>query len=143
MITFLDWNDEKMSIGIETIDIQHKELLKIINQLSTSIHTNSQKKDILVIINELINYADYHFKTEEELFDRLNFDEKDSHKKEHSYFIQKFIDIKNNISSDEFYLNKNAIEIANDVFNYLINWFLNHIAGTDREYIELFKKNGL
>jgi hemerythrin len=46
---YLHWNDETMSIGIELIDEQHKELLKIINQLSTTIHENSQKIDIIMI----------------------------------------------------------------------------------------------
>ena len=39
------WNDKTMSLGIPLIDEQHKELLNIINQLSTSIYSNTQKKD--------------------------------------------------------------------------------------------------
>ena len=62
---FIKWNNETMGIGIMLIDNQHKELLKIINKLSSSIYNNSQQRDILEIIDELIHYADYHFSTEE------------------------------------------------------------------------------
>mgnify|MGYP000214471527 CR=1 FL=1 len=138
---FLQWNDEKMSIGIILIDDQHKELLRIINQLSTSISEQSQRRDVLMIVDELINYADYHFTTEEELFDKFNYSETEIHKKEHQEFVNKFISMKEKISNDESFLRKNAIEIAQDVFNYIINWFLAHIAGSDRKYIDLFKEN--
>ena len=55
------WNDKTMSLGIPLIDEQHKELLNIINQLSTSVYSNTQKKDIFMIINKLIDYANFHF----------------------------------------------------------------------------------
>jgi len=140
---FLEWNDETMGVGIKLIDNQHKELLKIINQLSTSIYKNSQRKELVIIIDELIEYAKYHFSTEESLFDIYNYNEKLVHKKEHTLFVIKFIDIKDKILNSELYLMRNAVEIAEDVFTYIIKWFLNHVAGKDRKYIELFRENGI
>jgi len=140
---YLEWNDNKMSIGIKLIDEQHKELLKIINKLSTSINENSQRKDILIIVNELIGYASYHFTVEEELFNKFNYKDSEEHKKEHSLFVKKFRSIKNKISNDKVYLKKSAIEISGEVFQYIVDWFLNHVVGSDKKYVELFKKNGI
>jgi len=140
---FLQWDDEKMSLGIKLIDDQHKELLKIINKLSTSISEYSQTEDVLNIINELIDYANYHFGTEEKLFDRFHYNEMEIHKKEHEKFINKFTAIKNKITNDKIYLMKNAIEIAQETFAYILKWFITHISGTDRKYIDLFKGNGI
>jgi hemerythrin-like metal-binding protein len=140
-MNFIKWNDETMSIGIMLIDNQHKELLKIINKLSSSIHNNSQRIDILEILDELINYADYHFSTEEELFDKFDYEENEAHKKEHSLFVEEFTELRNKITQDKIYMNKSAIEISERVFNYIVKWFLNHVVGSDRKFVELFKEN--
>lgn len=140
---FMHWNDEKMAIGIKLIDDQHKEFLKIINKLSTSIHRHSQKKDIVTIVEELINYATYHFKIEEELFEKFQFEEMDNHKKEHDLFTSKFLELKDRVSNDELYLKKHAIDIASDTFQFIINWFLEHIVGSDKKYAQLLKDNGI
>ena len=142
-MNFLKWNQETMGTGVKLIDNQHKDLLKIINKLSTSINNKSQKKDILSIINEFINYADYHFSTEENLFDKFDYCESDSHKKEHSFFLNEFIKLKNEISGDKAYKNKTAIEISEQLFQYIINWFLTHVVGSDKKFVMLFKENGI
>ena len=140
---FIEWNNKTMSIGIKLIDDQHKALLKIINQLSTTINENSQRSCIVIIIDELIDYSAYHFTTEEKLFDKFDYDESHNHKKEHDLFVKKFIEIKSKIPNEDFYLMRSAIEIADDVFKYIIDWFLDHVVGSDRKYVELFKKNSI
>jgi len=139
----LKWNNEKMSVGIKLIDAQHQELLKIINQLTTSIEENSQKKDILIIIDELIKFAGYHFLTEEKLFDEFNYEETEVHKNEHKEFSTKFIKMRNKLLEDELYKSKSAVIIAEEVFNYIINWFIHHVTGSDKKYVKLFKEYGI
>ena len=34
-------------------------------------------------------------------------------------------------------------DISNELHEYLSQWLVNHIQGTDRQYIDCFKKNGL
>jgi len=140
---YIDWNDSEMSIGIKLIDDQHKKLLKIINQLATSINEHSQRRDVLLIVDDLINYSDYHFTTEEKLFDKFDYDENEIHKKEHTGFVNKFISIRNRISKDQIYFKRSSIEIASDIFTYIVNWFIDHVLGSDRKYVELFKEKGL
>ncbi len=142
-MNMLDWNDDKMSLGIKLIDEQHKELLNIINLLANSITNNSQKKDILTIVDKLIDYADYHFDVEKELFDKFNYEEKDHHINEHNSFAKKFSDLKVEIIHDEYYTNKSPIDIAEEVFNFLIDWLLNHILYEDRKFVDLFKEKGI
>ena len=139
----IEWNNEKMSIGIKLIDDEHKVLLGIINQLSTSITEQSQKNDILIIINKLMDYASHHFKTEERLFEKFDYIEADIHLKEHSAFSEKFIEIKHKFEIDSLYLRRNSIEIAEDIFTYIIVWFLKHVNGSDRKYVKLFQDHGI
>lgn len=139
----LEWNDKKMALGIEEIDNQHKEFLKIINQLSTSIEQNSQKKDILIILDALIDYAHMHFQKEEELFSKFNYIHKDEHKDEHEAFNDKFLSLKKSLENNTEYKNKSAIYLSQEMYVYVTRWFIEHVTGTDRKYVELFKENGL
>ncbi len=70
-----------MSLGINLIDKQHKELLNIINLLASSINESSLKKDLIYIIDKLIDYAYFHFTTEEEVFDKVSYKDSKEHKK--------------------------------------------------------------
>ena len=141
-MNMLDWNDDKMSLGIKLIDEQHKELINIINLLAHSITNNSQKEDILTIVDKLIDYSSYHFDVEEKLLAKFNYEEKDYHIKEHKGFTKKFSDLKVDIINDKYYTNKSPIDIAEEVFDFLTDWLLNHILHDDRKFVDLFKEKG-
>jgi hemerythrin-like metal-binding protein len=138
-----EWNDNKMSLGIKLIDEQHKELLNIINLLANSISNSSQKEDILDIVDKLIDYASYHFKTEEELFDKFNYTQRKHHTNEHNDFAKKFIDLRAEVIDGEYYKEESPINIAEDMFDFLTYWLINHILYEDRNFVELFKEKGI
>jgi len=96
MISF-EWSDKTMSVGIESIDKDHKKLLKIINNLILSIMENTQTNDTLPAIEKLIDYSTYHFESEEDNFEKFNYSDAFSHKKEHERFISNFLEIKKEI----------------------------------------------
>ena len=139
----LRWDDKRMSVDIKLIDNHHKELLNIINKLATSIHENSEKKDVVNIIDRIIDYAQYHFSTEESLFDKFDYEEAALHKEEHANFIKTFEEMKDKTNDIKFKKCISVIAIAENVFTYMVNWFFNHVAGCDRKYIKLFKENGI
>lgn len=139
-MNLLKWDEEKMGVGYKVIDDQHKELINIINKLSTSINHNSQQRDILDIVNELINYTDYHFSTEEALFERFNYKLTDEHKQEHKDFDSKFSNIKNELLEDDFYKNKSAVEVSEEIFLYIIDWLMHHILDNDKKFVSSLKE---
>lgn len=139
----LNWNDEKMGLGIKIIDEQHKKLLDIINQLSYTINQNSQKQDISIIIDKLIDYVQYHFSTEEQLFQQYQNEQFEKHQQDHKKFTQKFISIKNKITNDKVYSDMSALEITEEIFIILTNWFIAHVAGSDRKLILSLKEQNL
>ena len=99
--------------------------------------TEGKGKQILrVIIRQLIDYSEIHFQTEEIYFDKFEFPEADSHKKEHADFIQKVSDFKDGIE-------RSQLGISVDVMQFLSSWLKDHIMKTDKQYSSFFKENGL
>ena len=134
-MAFIDWNSN-LSVNIEEIDSQHKNLIKVINELHEAMK-NGKGKDILgKIVNSLIDYTTTHFNTEENYFIKFGYPETGTHKKEHSAFVQKAAQFKEGFEKKE-------MALTIEVMNFLSDWLKNHIMGTDKKYSQFFIKHGL
>ena len=81
----ISWTDE-MSVNINEIDEQHKKLIELINNLFNAMLEGKAQDIINKTIDELINYANYHFSTEENYFEKHNYPGFHSHKIQHSFY---------------------------------------------------------
>ena len=135
MKEFFPWLNE-YNIGIQKIDEQHKFIIEVINELYDAFINKQHKEKMEDIIKKLEDYTDFHFKTEEEYFQRFGYTEKEKHIEEHDYFRDKIAEFKNEFKNTE-----SALTFS--VLNFLRNWWINHIQGTDRNYVNFLKENGL
>ncbi|MBT3892339.1 MAG: hypothetical protein HOF31_02310, partial [Gammaproteobacteria bacterium] len=62
----LEWNDG-MSVGVDVLDSDHKQLISIIAQLSDLIEQGKTSEAIEKIFNQLEEYVTVHFTREEEM----------------------------------------------------------------------------
>lgn len=129
------WED-KFSVGIQSIDIQHKQLFKLISDLLEEMKLGKAGQVINPIIQELEKYAVIHFRKEEFFFERFNYPEKVRHMAEHQVFIQKVDSLKSSIKSGN-------TSVAFELLNFLKLWIEQHILVSDKEYSECFRQNGL
>jgi len=137
------WDVERMGTGIKIIDEQHKKLISIINDLAIAIDKKEENEILFEVVDRLIDYTQYHFKTEEDFFDQFDFEESSVHKSEHKYFIEHFKAIQKGLVKDAKKRDTSIIKLSEDILLYLVDWFILHITGSDRQYIDLFKQNGL
>lgn len=133
----IKWNNEKMSVGIELIDNQHKKLIDLINNIMLAIQNQRQIENIENFIEDAVNYAQYHFATEENLFHELDLSEDDikRHKKEHQDFIDKVNNLYLNLKKDKSIKNSHGIEMSTELFNFLSNWLIHHIMLEDKHLL--------
>lgn len=124
------------SVQITELDEQHKKLIEIINTLYDAYLSEIQQDKISSIIEEMYEYADVHFKTEENYFEKFGYKEANEHKAEHTSFLEK-------IKSFECGYKKNSKLLSLQIMNFLQEWLSNHIMKTDKKYIGLFKAKGL
>jgi hemerythrin-like metal-binding protein len=132
---FILW-DKTYSVGNFTIDTQHQKFISIINELYESFVDQTTALILKKIIKELIEYSEYHFKTEEELFEKYNYPDKEAHIAKHKEFTNKIKQFEEDI------INGKA-NLTFQLMNYLRNWLLIHLRDEDQKYAGFFKAKDL
>ncbi|MDH5559868.1 MAG: bacteriohemerythrin [Deltaproteobacteria bacterium] len=130
----ITWKDE-YSVEIPSIDEQHKKLVQIINDLNINLIKGGKKEAISLILFKLSNYTVSHFRHEELIFDKLQYEHRENHKKEHKDFIEKI----------EMYQKKfeDGALNSSDMMAFLLNWLVNHILKSDKKYTACFLENAV
>lgn len=128
--------DEKYKVGIQSIDNQHKEIFRLLNELLESMKNGQANSTILPIIQELERYSLLHFQKEEFFFHQFKYSETEAHIAEHKLFIQKLARIKTELKTGK-------ILASIELLAFLKDWIQNHILVVDQAYSECFIQNGL
>jgi hemerythrin-like metal-binding protein len=131
----IEWTEE-LSVHVKLIDEQHKHFIGIINKLYKANENLTIKKDLPVLISELIEYAKVHFATEEKYFDLFNYEGGSEHKAQHHMMYLKLEEFKNNLSGD-------LIKLTEILMSFVEDWLVIHIEEYDKKYVECFTSHGL
>jgi hemerythrin len=119
--------DDKLSVGITKMDEHHRKLVSMINDLHDAMKEGRGKDLMAPMLKGLLDYANFHFSSEEAMMQKMGFADLESHKAEHEKFIQKV----NAFNND---LNKGKLALSMDVMVFLKDWLLNHILKSDKQY---------
>ena len=125
-MNLMDWSIE-LSLGIKSIDDQHKELINLINILAEGMSNGEGPEVLADIFDRLIVYTDFHFQGEEKLFRHFGYPKEEEHKKKHEDLISQALTLQKKFKSGD-------LTISTETLNFLINWLKNHILKTDMEY---------
>lgn len=125
----LEWKEE-YSIGVETIDQQHRQLFKIGNKIYDLLENymlDDKYDKIASIILQLKEYTIYHFKCEEEYMLEIKYPRYFSQKVEHDDFIDKI----ESIELDK--MDENQNQFIRELMIFIFDWVLNHILQSDKQ----------
>jgi hemerythrin len=129
---FMKWRPD-FELGIPEIDKQHKKIVELINSLNDAFMKHETKGKLEGILNEMAEYAVYHFKTEEKLFVDRNFPFAKEHIQQHQQFARKVQDYKTKHEAGH--------SVTFQVLIFLRKWLTDHILDSDREYVDIVKRN--
>ncbi len=136
----IQW-DKQYETGINSIDEQHKALIIITSELSDLLTNAIQGDDIydemVHIIKRLTDYTVFHFKYEEDLFHKLNYEFKDAHIIEHNKLIEEVENL------DLRAVDEDQVAYGKKILKFLLTWVFKHISGSDFLYKDTFVKNGV
>lgn len=116
------------SVGNPVLDEQHKQLLRICNQAIECMDSDTPESRAAfhLILNDLFNYTENHFRTEEGLLEKFNYPLLDEHKAEHLAYQEKLTDFL--LEATQGKINQAAL------LNYLSAWWREHILCSDKQY---------
>ena len=128
----LTWTQE-LSIGVEAIDDQHKELFERINLLRTALSEGKGSHAIAETSKFLADYVLEHFSAEEHYMSRYDYPDYQHHKSEHTAFMRNLVAFKNNLDRLESEGGMTSF-LAIDMQRQLHDWLIHHIGKADKAF---------
>lgn len=134
-VSFLEvfpWN-ENFDTGIALIDLQHKKLVCLLNQLASHLAYQSDIPTLTVVFKDLADYAAYHFQTEEAIWHQY-FSDNDlalQHKEKHLNFMAEVQKLKNEEQ------NTPLETVVEDILSFLTHWLVFHILDGDKRMAKI------
>lgn len=129
------WKEE-YSVGIPSLDDDHKRLIFLLNQFKTAYEYDTSAEFERQALEQLVEYTRFHFTREEDMMEEAGYADIEEHKKQHARMIaqvEEFVGLYQREGHDS----------LNEVSTYLTNWLINHINGTDKQYTQVMKDKGL
>lgn len=125
-MALITW-EEKFSVGIVSIDDQHKKLVELVNKLHEAMGQGRGDKILKEVLAELIEYTKTHFSYEEKLMANNGYPEFMAHKSEHDQLTRKVLEFQAAAQTGQM-----ALSVS--LSSFLKTWLLSHIAGYDKKY---------
>lgn len=135
MLKFIEWSNE-LSVGIEEIDMQHKVLVDLLNQIHEAIMQRQGAEATSEIIERLGEYTRIHFAVEESLMRILHYPEYEQHREHHEHLIEQLNGFRNKLESGK-------SSVSFELAHFLKVWLTKHIMETDKRYTQYFLAQGI
>ncbi|AAZ25421.1 GGDEF domain protein [Colwellia psychrerythraea 34H] len=120
-----------MSVGIDSLDNDHKKLIAILAQLMSAKNEKLGQDDIDVIFERLEGYCLSHFAREEALLAKIDYKQLEAHKLSHQAFIKKIPQLK-----EQWFAKVTESEAVKDkIILFLQQWLIKHILEEDLDYV--------
>lgn len=134
-MSLLKWNPS-YSVHVACCDEDHKRLIATVNALHDAMLDGRGAERAQSILDELGEYAQRHFTTEELLMEKTGYSEIDAHRAEHQAFLEKVKQFRGDIVAGK---RCNSIQLA----EFLSDWLTQHVAKTDRKYSAHLNAHGI
>lgn len=133
-MSFIKW-DNNFNLRVKVLDEHHQQLVDLLNKSYNALELNN-KQTIELILNELFDYAKYHFSTEKHFMYEYNFPSLLNHEEEHKYFFYQVDELQSRLTAGDSLYNIQLVL-------FLKEWLINHILVKDRELADYLVSNGV
>jgi hemerythrin len=123
---FFKWSPQ-FSVNIKIIDVQHRELVNILNRLCSEVTKREGNKAIAEILDALMSYTQTHFVLEESLMRQAKFEDYEEHKLEHKKLIEQFDQLCKRHLLEE-------TPIYFEILSFLKTWLKGHLLDEVKKY---------
>ncbi len=135
----MEWTED-LAVGVATIDTQHQELFKRINNLVAAIKQHRCKEEIDSTISFLADYARFHFSEEEQRMRDARYDGLEDHREQHRHYLASIEELKQQASLPR--VQGASYELSVTVNQVVVDWIVDHIMKTDKKLGAFLKRGG-
>jgi len=120
----VSWSDEH-SVNVEEIDIQHKKIIELVNNLHSSVENSVDKTELENLLIKLVEFTHKHFAYEEKLMKTHAFPSYKKHRKEHKMLLHHLDNLVAGVSNGEYPTFRSDYDVSSD-------WAIVHIIECDK-----------
>lgn len=141
---YIVWTEE-LKTDFPTIDIQHKKIITIANNLHSSLGSDNLQELIKIHLNQLKIYSAVHFRFEEKVLQNHNYFLLNEHECLHDAYAGELIKLEERFSELEKkfprILTYEEIESFSwEILKFVSQWWLHHILVEDKKYMNFLQK---
>ena len=122
-VKHVSW-DDSLDVDVEEINDDHHKLVDLFNLLSQAVEAGDSVDYVDAVLEELITCTIWHFRHEERLMLRYQYDGIELHKSEHAELIE-------GVRAMQQMLREESRLPTSEDFDYLADWLTSHIVGQD------------
>lgn len=127
----MEWTED-LSVGVDRIDDQHKELFARINDLVAAVKQHTCKYKIGDVIKFLEDYVVFHFGEEEKYMKEYGYPAYPQHREQHEIFMKNFEGLKEKLPRLEGGRKPGSYDLSVQTNQLVVDWILEHISKVDK-----------
>ena len=125
-MALIEW-DDSLSVGVQEIDAQHTELVKILNQLNDTMVHGQDPVRVQALLGSLVSHTREHFAAEEAMMAMAGYPHLEEHRQQHCELIRK---VETCLARFE----RGETGLSLHLMNFLRDWLKIHILVQDKAY---------
>jgi hemerythrin len=129
--------DPDLSVGVEAIDAQHRELFARIDRLLEALRERQGGAEVARLLHYLAEYVLAHFSSEEKLMLERAYPHYDAHRQEHLRFVRELEALRSEHDRE----GPTTVLLVR-VTNRVTAWLREHIYRADRDLAAFLRDSG-
>ena len=128
-MSLIHWKDE-FSVGVAAVDLEHRELIQLINRLDADMLEYATKKMVLQTLGEIYARISAHFALEEKIMRDADYGDYSTHKQDHESLLDELVGIIDSVDDAGRY---DRAALSRDLDSWFSDHFRTHDAKLHRE----------
>lgn len=134
-MTLLTWSHDCI-IGVQAMDDQHGILMDTLNELRRMVVRGSDRREICLQLERLIEFTQMHFQSEEQLLVQQGFPDVEDHREAHHSLLGRLYTALEQLHREELIHFSTLLE-------FLPAWYHEHVEQVDQPYGHWLNERGV
>jgi hemerythrin len=131
----LSWQDD-YRVGVPLIDQEHRYLFALINEFHDKHASGDPHRQVILVLNRLVAYAEQHFQHEEALMKEYGYPRLAHQHELHEELYSSIFALNERLSSE-------TARVDADTLRFLRHWLLGHILKEDMDIGDFMRRKSI